>query len=163
MYELVVDKELGKNEKYQQLMPQIQAVIEVENDWIANLANIAAMLKECFGFFWVGFYRRVEEELVLAPFQGSLACTKIALSRGVCGHAATVQKTVIVPNVHEFPRHIACSSLSNSEIVVPLIQNQKTVLILDIDSTNFDDFDETDAKYLEELMTLIGDKHQSFE
>ncbi|MGB1241868.1 MAG: GAF domain-containing protein [Chitinophagales bacterium] len=159
MHELVIDTQIDKGQKYEQLIPQIRAVIEGESDWIANLANIAAMLKECFDFFWVGFYRRVEDELVLGPFQGPLACTRIAMSRGVCGHAASEQKTVIVPNVHEFPGHIACSSLSNSEIVVPLVQNQKTVLILDIDSTNFNDFDDTDTQYLERVMALIEHNH----
>ncbi|MFK7906569.1 MAG: GAF domain-containing protein [Chitinophagales bacterium] len=159
MHELVIDTQINKAQKYEQLVPQIRAVIEIENDWIANLANIAAMLKQCFNFFWVGFYRRVGDELVLAPFQGPLACTRIAMSRGVCGHAASEQKTVIVPNVHEFPGHIACSSLSNSEIVVPLVQNQTTVLILDVDSTDFSDFDDTDALYLEQVMALISDKH----
>ena len=159
MHELVIDTQIDKAQKYEQLVPQIRAVIEGENDWIANLANIAAMLKQCFNFFWVGFYRRVGEELVLAPFQGPLACTRIAMNRGVCGHAASEQKTVIVPNVHEFPGHIACSSLSNSEIVVPLIQNQTTVLILDVDSVNFSDFDDTDAKYLELIVKLIDRNH----
>ncbi|MEZ4888128.1 MAG: GAF domain-containing protein [Chitinophagales bacterium] len=159
MHELVIDTHLDKATKYEQLIPQIEAVIEAESDWIANLANIAAMLKECFDFFWVGFYRRVGEELVLAPFQGPLACTRIAMNRGVCGHAAATQKTVIVPNVHEFPGHIACSSLSNSEIVVPLVQDNKTVLILDVDSTNFNDFDDKDAQYLEKIIQLINSKH----
>ncbi|MGB1242657.1 MAG: GAF domain-containing protein [Chitinophagales bacterium] len=157
MHELIIDKELNREGKYQKLIPQIQSVIEGESDWIANLANIAAMLKECFDFFWVGFYRRVGEELILAPFQGPLACTRIAMNRGVCGHAATKQKTVVVPNVDEFPGHIACSSLSKSEIVVPLIQNKKTVLILDIDSTKLNDFNEIDAQYLEKVMQLIKD------
>ncbi len=159
MHEFVIETQANKAQKYEQLVPQIRAVIEVESDWIANLANIAAMLKECFDFFWVGFYRRVGHELVLAPFQGPLACIRIAMSQGVCGHAASEQKTVIVPNVHEFPGHIACSSLSNSEIVVPLIQNQTTVLVLDVDSTDFNDFDDVDAQYLEQIMRLIDHNH----
>ena len=158
MHELVIDTQLNREEKYRQLIPQIQSVIEDESDWVANLANIAAMLKESFDFFWVGFYRRVGEELVLAPFQGPLACTRIAMHRGVCGYAATKQQTVVVPNVEEFPGHIACSSLSKSEIVVPLVQNGKTILVLDVDSTELNDFDEVDARYLEEIVRLIKEK-----
>ncbi len=157
MHELIIDKQLDREEKYKQLIPQIQAVIEGESDWVANLANIAAMLKECFDFFWIGFYRRVGEELVLAPFQGPLACTRIRMNRGVCGYAATQQETVIVPNVEEFPGHIACSSLSKSEIVVPLIQDGRTVLVLDIDSSRLNDFNRVDAQYLEKIMELIKD------
>ncbi len=160
MHELIMNQKLTKTQKYQQLLPQIKAVIQPESDLIANLANITAMLKGTFGFFWVGFYRLVEEELVLAPFQGPLACTRIALNRGVSGYAATQQQTVIVPNVHEFPGHIACNSLSNSEIVVPLVQNEKTVLVLDVDSIHFNDFDEVDQEYLEQIIELINQQYQ---
>lgn len=163
MYELIIDEKLTKEQKYQQLLPQIKVVIQPESDLIANLANIAAMLKETFGFFWVGFYRLVKGELVLAPFQGPLACTRIALNRGVCGFAATQQQTVIVPNVCEFSGHIACSSLSNSEIVVPLVQNQQTVLVLDVDSIRLNDFNEVDQKYLEQVVELINQQHKKIE
>lgn len=155
MHELTIDTELSKAETYQQLLPQIAAVIAHETDWIANLANVAAMLKEAFGFFWVGFYRRVGEELVLASFQGPLACTRIAMGRGVCGTSAMRKETIVVPDVEEFPGHIACSSLSKSEIVVPLVRANETVLILDVDSTELHDFDEVDAEYLEKVVELL--------
>lgn len=146
-----------RTEKYQQLIPQIEAVIAHENDQIANLANIVAMLKEALGFFWIGFYRHNgQKELVLGPFQGTLACTRIAFGKGVCGTAAAQQQTIIVPNVDLFPGHIACSSLSRSEIVVPLVKNGETNLILDIDSTQLNDFDEIDAHYLQQIIALLA-------
>ena len=123
---------------------------------IANLANITAMLQQTFGFFWVGFYRTINQnELVLGPFQGTLACTRIAFGKGVCGAAAQQQKTIIVPDVDLFEGHIACSSLSRSEIVVPLLHQGKTVLVLDIDSTELNTFDTTDRHYLEQIVGLI--------
>jgi L-methionine (R)-S-oxide reductase len=138
------------------LLPQIQSVIALETDLIANLANITAMLQQTFGFFWVGFYRTVNQnELVLGPFQGTLACTRIAFGKGVCGAAAQQQKTIIVPDVDLFEGHIACSSLSRSEIVVPLLHQGKTVLVLDIDSTELNTFDTTDRHYLEQIVGLI--------
>lgn len=155
MEKIVMDNALDKAAKYEELLPQIAAVIADETDLIANLANITAMLKEVFDFFWVGFYRVVGEELVLGPFQGPLACTRIAFGKGVCGASAIQQQTIIVPNVHEFPGHIACSSLSNSEIVVPLIVSGKTSLVLDVDSTAFNDFDEVDKYGLEKIVGLL--------
>ena len=138
------------------MLPQIQSVIAPETDLIANLANITAMLQQTFGFFWVGFYRTINQnELVLGPFQGTLACTRIAFGKGVCGAAAQQQKTIIVPDVDLFEGHIACSSLSRSEIVVPLLHQGKTVLVLDIDSTELNTFDTTDRHYLEQIVGLI--------
>lgn len=150
---------LTRAQKYELLIPQIKAVIQPETDLIANLANTAALIYHTFNFLWVGFYRLLTpHELVLAPFQGTIACTRIPLHKGVCGHAAATQKTVIVPNVHLFEGHIACSSLSSSEIVVPLVKNNQTVLVLDIDSTQFNDFNETDALYLQQIMELLYHK-----
>lgn len=145
--------------RYQELLPQIQAVILPEKDLIANLANIAAMLKAALGFFWVGFYRMVNDELVLGPFQGPLACTRIPLDKGVCGAAAREQKILIVPDVHAFPGHIACSSLSKSEIVLPLIVGGEVKLVLDIDSDQTDDFSDVDERYLSQIMALISTHH----
>lgn len=149
---ILLTPNLTREERYQELLPQIKAVVEVESDPIANMANASAMLKEAFDFFWVGFYRMQEGELVLGPFQGPLACTRIPLSKGVCGACASQQKTLIVPDVNAFPGHIACSSLSKSEIVVPKVVDGKTTLILDVDSNEYDDFSEVDQKYLEEMM-----------
>ncbi|MEO1415306.1 MAG: GAF domain-containing protein [Bacteroidota bacterium] len=147
-----------KAQRYQELVPQIQSVIEDESDLVANLANVAAMLKEAFDFFWVGFYINREDELVLGPFQGPLACTRIPFSKGVCGAAATEQRTLIVPNVNQFPGHIACSSDSKSEVVVPLVKDGVTQMVLDVDSDLMDDFDTTDAQYLEHIMELLKAK-----
>lgn len=144
---------------YQELLPQIQAVIAPEADLMANLANVAAILKEAFGFFWVGFYRRIDDELVLGPFQGPLACTRIVLDRGVCGAAATRQETVLVPDVEQFPGHIACSSASRSEIVVPLVTLGRTELVLDIDSDQVDDFSPVDQQHLEAIVRLLAEQH----
>lgn len=155
---LILSPALDRETRYRELLPQIAATVAHESDPIANLANIAAMLKEAFGFFWVGFYRVLpenEQELVLGPFQGPMACTRIAFSRGVCGACATQQRTIVVPDVEKFPGHIACSSLSKSEIVVPLIRNGRTLLVLDIDSDTLNDFSEVDAQYLEEMMALL--------
>lgn len=159
--EIVLTEGLSRVERYQELFPQIKAVIEDEPDMTANLANICAMLKEGLNFLWIGFYRKVEskQELVLGPFQGPLACTRIQWGKGVCGTAAKDQTTIIVPNVHEFPGHIACSSLSQSEIVVPLVNQGKTQLVLDIDSASLDDFSTEDAQALEKLMDLIKTHH----
>ena len=144
-----------KEEQYTSLIPQIKAIIEGETDMVANLANIAASLKEQFGWFWVGFYLVKKDELVLGPFQGPVACTRIRKGRGVCGSSWTQEKTLIVPDVEKFPGHIACSSLSRSEIVVPLIHNGEVKGVLDVDSSELDQFDETDQKYLEEIVALI--------
>lgn len=145
----------SKAEQYQSLIPQIQALIEGEPDLVANLANIAAALKEQFGWFWVGFYIVKDRELVVGPFQGPVACTRIRKGRGVCGTAWEKAETIIVPDVEKFPGHIACSSLSKSEIVVPVIRNKNVVAVLDADSTACDDFDTTDQQFLEAIADLI--------
>ena len=145
-----------KAAQYQSLLPQIEALLQGETDLTANLANMAAALKEQFKWFWVGFYLVKQGELVLGPFQGPVACTRIGLGKGVCGAAWAEQKTLIVPDVEAFPGHIACSSLSQSEIVVPLFHNGEVVGVLDVDSEQLDQFDETDALYLEELVKLLN-------
>jgi GAF domain-containing protein len=145
-----------KKEKYTTLFPQIKALIGNETDLVANLANIVAALKETFNFFWVGFYWVKNDELVLSPFQGSIACTRIALGKGVCGSAWYQKKTILVGNVDEFPGHIACSSLSKSEIVVPIIKNELVVGVLDVDSDKLDDFDQEDKTNLEQLCQWIA-------
>lgn len=143
-------------EIYSSLLPQIQALIGDEKDEVANLANIAAALKEAFGFFWVGFYIVRKDELVLGPFQGTIACTRIAKGRGVCGQAWEQQKTLLVPDVDAFPGHIACSSLSKSEVVVPIFKNNSVWGVLDVDSDQLADFDESDVIHLEQLCQWIG-------
>lgn len=144
-----------KQERYEALLPQIKAVIEDENDLIANMANVAAMLHETFGFWWTGFYRVVGEELVLGPFQGPMACTRIKKGRGVCGTAWQQEETQVVPDVDKFPGHIACSSLSRSEIVVPVRQGEDIIAVLDIDSAELNTFDHTDRHYLEEIVSML--------
>jgi L-methionine (R)-S-oxide reductase len=138
-----------KTTQYQSLIPQIKALIEGEPDLIANLANIAAALKEQFGWFWVGFYQVKGDELVLGPFQGPVACTRIRKGRGVCGSSWAEARTLIVPDVEKFPGHIACSSLSRSEIVVPIIRNGNVWGVLDVDSEHLDHFDAIDQEFLE--------------
>lgn len=145
-----------KEEQYQSLLPQIKGLITGEDNLIANLANIAAALKEQFNFFWVGFYLVENNQLVLGPFQGPVACTRIAYNRGVCGTAWAKEETIIVPNVDEFPGHIACSSLSKSEIVIPIFQEGKCIGILDVDSDQLDAFDHVDAKYLQEVLNYLS-------
>lgn len=155
--ELNVNTLGSKEESYQTLVPQIEALISSETDPVANLANIAAAIWETFGFLWIGFYRVEGEELILGPFQGPLACTRIAKGAGVCGTAWAKNTTLIVPNVDEFPGHIACSSASKSEIVVPVLSASGDVLyILDIDSDQLDCFDKIDQKYLEEIAAIIS-------
>ncbi len=144
-----------KTEQYLALLPQINALIETEPDLIANLANSIAALKEQFGWFWIGFYLVKNNELVLGPFQGPVACTRIRKGRGVCGSSWEQAKTLIVPDVEKFPGHIACSSLSKSEIVVPVIRNHEVIAVLDVDSSALDDFDETDKKFLEAIVEMI--------
>lgn len=144
-----------KQERYEALLPQIKAVIEDESDLIANMANLAAMLHETFGFWWTGFYRVVGEELVLGPFQGPMACTRIKKGRGVCGTAWQQEETQVVPDVDKFPGHIACSSLSKSEIVVPVKQGEDIIAVLDIDSAELNTFDHTDRHYLEEIVSML--------
>ena len=145
----------SKAEQYQSIIPQIKGLLEGESDLIANLANIAGALKEQFNWFWVGFYLVKEEQLVLGPFQGPVACTRINKGRGVCGSSWANQCTLIVPDVEKFPGHIACSSLSKSEIVVPILVGGEVAGVLDVDSSDYNSFDETDKKYLEEIVQLI--------
>ena len=144
-----------KQEQYESLFPQIQGLLEGENDLIANLANVCAALKEQFNWFWVGFYLVKDNELVLGPFQGPIACTRIRQGKGVCGTSWEKKQTLIVPDVEAFPGHIACSSLSKSEIVVPVIRNNEVVAVLDVDSEKSDQFDETDQDNLERIIALI--------
>jgi L-methionine (R)-S-oxide reductase len=156
--DLYIPQKASKEEKYQAIIPQIQGLIGSEEDIVANLANISAALKETFGFFWVGFYLDNKKgELVLGPFQGPVACTRIKYDKGVCGHSFTTQSTVIVPDVDQFPGHIACSSASKSEIVVPVRNSSGIVIgVLDVDSDRLDDFDEVDQQYLEEIRDLLS-------
>ena len=146
----------SKEERYALLYKQIAAVTENESDTIANMANVAAMIHATFGFWWTGFYRVVGQELVLGPFQGPLACSRIAYGRGVCGTAWKEQRTQLVPDVEQFPGHIACSSLSKSEIVVPIFQGNEVIGVLDIDSDQLATFDETDRIYLEKMMEILS-------
>ncbi|MBV8978951.1 MAG: GAF domain-containing protein [Alphaproteobacteria bacterium] len=150
----------SRAEIYRALLPQIESLIAEVDDLIANLANIAAVLKQAFGFHWVGFYRTTAPDLLtLGPFQGPLACVTIAFDKGVCGAAARRRQTLIVPDVDAFPGHIACSSLSRSEIVVPLVQEGETRLVLDIDSDKPDDFSAVDQDWLERIVALIARRH----
>ena len=145
----------GKETQYQSIIPQIKALIDPETDLIANLANVSAALKEQFNFFWVGFYLVKSGELVLGPFQGPVACTRIAMGRGVCGASWRQKEALIVPDVDAFPGHIACSSASKSEIVIPVIRNNEVVAVLDVDSEKLDQFDSVDEKYLTEITVLL--------
>ncbi|MFT3844217.1 MAG: GAF domain-containing protein [Lacibacter sp.] len=144
-----------KEEQYTQLIPQIKGLLEGEPDLVANLANVCAALKEQFNWLWIGFYLVKENELVLGPFQGPVACTRIHKGRGVCGTSWAEAKTIIVPDVEKFPGHIACSSLSKSEIVVPLVRNNEVVAVLDVDSKDLNTFDTTDQYFLEQIVSLI--------
>lgn len=145
-----------KQEQYQALLPQIAALLQGETDMLANMANTCAALKEQFGWLWVGFYLVKKDELVLGPFQGPVACTRIAKGRGVCGTAWAAANTLIVPDVEKFPGHIACSSLSKSEIVVPVIKNGVVWAILDVDSSEYHQFDEIDRQFLEQIVALLN-------
>lgn len=147
---------MTKQERYEALLPQIESLVSGEPDVIAKMANVAAVLHEAFGFWWTGFYRVQGDELVLGPFQGPIACTRIPFGRGVCGTAWQRAETIVVPNVHEFAGHIACSSASNSEIVVPLLRAGEVAAVLDIDSKDFNTFDETDKHFLEQIATIIS-------
>lgn len=144
-----------KFNKYQEVYQQIESVITGENDLIANMANTAALLHESFGFLWTGFYLVKDNQLVLGPFQGSVACTRIQFGKGVCGSSWKQKETIIVPDVHHFPGHIACSSRSNSEIVVPLFADNDVYAVLDIDSTGFSTFDDIDKVWLERIAELL--------
>ena len=145
----------GKNEKYELLYKQIAAVVATESDAIANMANVASMLHQTFKFWWTGFYRVVGNELVLGPFQGPMACTRIAKGKGVCGTAWSEGRTQVVEDVDKFPGHIACSSLSRSEIVVPIWRNNEVIGVLDIDSEHLATFDSTDQEWLERIVQLL--------
>lgn len=147
---------MSKEEKYQTVIPQIQALVAGENDDIAKMANVAAVLHETFGFWWTGFYRVIGDELVLGPFQGPVACTHIPYGKGVCGTAWQKRETIIVPDVHQFPGHIACSSASQSEIVVPLFRNDEVFAVLDIDSAALNTFDAIDRQYLEQIAAIYN-------
>jgi GAF domain-containing protein len=144
-----------KSEKYTTIIPQIQALIEGEEDLIANLANITGGLKEQFDWLWVGFYIVKNDELVLGPFQGPVACTRIRKGKGVCGTSWQKAQTIIVPDVEAFPGHIACSSSSKSEIVIPIIRNGQVIAVFDVDSSYFNHFDEVDQHYLEQLLDTV--------
>ncbi len=153
---LSINPTSSKSEKYEALLPQIQALISDEDDLTANLANIASALKYGMDFFWVGFYQVKKGVLVLAPFQGPIACSRIAFGAGVCGTAYVRKQTLIVADVADFEGHIACSSESKSEIVVPIFKGEQVVMVLDVDSDRFNDFDQTDKKYLEQLAQMIA-------
>ena len=155
MAEELIVAQGGKEEKYEVLYRQIEALMEGESDMIANMANVAAMIHSTFHFWWTGFYRVVGEELVLSPFQGDLACSRIKYGRGVCGTAWKSQTTQVVPDVEIFPGHIACSSLSRSEIVVPVWRGGEIVAVLDIDSEHLATFDEVDRLWLEKIVKLF--------
>jgi L-methionine (R)-S-oxide reductase len=155
MAEELVKVEGDKSTKYEGLFPQIKALVGDEKDVIANLANVSAALKEAFGFFWVGFYLVKEGELVLGPFQGPIACTRIQKGKGVCGSSWEQAETIVVEDVEQFPGHIACSSLSKSEIVVPLVKNGEVIGVLDIDSDEIATFDSVDATHLNQLCSWL--------
>lgn len=146
---------MDKTGRYQELYRQIESVVSGETDQIANMANVAALLHEAFGFWWTGFYIVRDNQLVLGPFQGPVACTRIGFGKGVCGTSWERKETIVVPDVHEFPGHIACSSLSQSEIVVPMFRNNEVYAVLDIDSKDLSTFDEIDKDWLERIVTLL--------
>lgn len=153
---LILPQTTDRQSIYDSLVPQIAALIGGETDLVANLANIAAALKEAFGFFWVGFYLKKETQLVLGPFQGPIACTRIAFDKGVCGAAYTRRETILVPDVEQFPGHIACSSASKSEVVVPVFDRDRNVsMVLDVDSDRLNDFSDVDVWGLEQIARLI--------
>jgi L-methionine (R)-S-oxide reductase len=155
---LAVPKTTDRKKIYDEIAPQIEALVAGETDLVANLANITAALKEAFGFFWVGFYLKKENQLILSAFQGPIACTRIDFERGVCGHCYTTRQTVIVPDVEEFPGHIACSSLSKSEIVLPIFDKAGEVFgVLDVDSDKLDDFSPVDAEGLQKIVKIVED------
>lgn len=157
MAEELIQVKGSKVEQYENLIPQLKALVEGEQNRIANLANITAALKETFHFFWVGFYLVEGDELVLGPFQGPIACTRIRKGKGVCGAAWEQKQTLVVPDVDAFPGHIACSSISKSEIVVPILKNGQVVGVLDVDSENYNTFDTNDAHYLNQICQWLSD------
>jgi L-methionine (R)-S-oxide reductase len=153
--ELIISKSTDKKEKYATLIPQVESLIDSETDVIANLSNIAAALRQTMNFFWVGFYLVKGEQLVLGPFQGPIACTRINFGKGVCGTSWKEKRTIVVPDVEAFPGHIACSSASKSEIVVPVFKNNEVTMVLDVDSDKLNDFDDIDQQALEKMMKAI--------
>ena len=159
MSEQIIISGQTKQAKYEALLPQIFALTESESSWIANLANTSAALKETFGFFWVGFYLVDGGQLVLGPFQGPVACTRIAFGKGVCGASWSQERAILVPDVDAFPGHIACSSLSRSEVVLPLMKEGEVIGVLDVDSDQLNEFDEVDVKFLTELCTWLVSLH----
>ena len=155
MAEALIVVAADKADRYKGLLPQIESLVLGETDRIANLSNIAAALRQTFNFFWVGFYFVKNDELVLGPFQGPIACTRIGFGKGVCGTSWKEKRIILVPNVDEFPGHIVCSSDSKSEIVLPVVKNGEVALVLDVDSDKLNDFDETDKEYLQHLVKFI--------
>ena len=155
MSETITVRGISKKEKYESLLPQIKSLVEGEKDFIANISNIVAALKYGMNFFWIGIYFVKDNDLVLGPFQGPVACTRIAFGKGVCGTSWKEKKTIIVEDVEKFPNHISCSSESKSEIVTPILKNKNVWAVLDIDSNMLNDFDETDKFYLEKIVELI--------
>jgi L-methionine (R)-S-oxide reductase len=153
--QLIISASASKEEKYKTLVPQIEALVFGEQDVVANLSNIAAALRQTMNFFWVGFYIVKANELVLGPFQGPIACTRIQYGKGVCGASWKEKKALLVPDVEEFPGHIACSSDSKSEIVLPAFKNNEVALVMDVDSDKLNDFDKTDERYLQQVMSII--------
>lgn len=153
--DILIDKSLSKEQQYQQLIPQIEGLLMGETNSIANLGNIASAIKYAFDFLWVGFYLVEQDELVLGPFQGPPACTRIRKGKGVCGTSWESMQTLVVADVDAFPGHIACSSLSRSEIVIPIIRNNAVIMVLDVDSQYLNNFNETDKIYLEKICSLI--------
>jgi L-methionine (R)-S-oxide reductase len=153
--ELIIPVSADKEERYRSLLPQLEALVADEDDVVANLANISAALRQTMNYFWVGFYLVKRDQLVLGPFQGPIACTRIGFGKGVCGTSWKEKATIVVPNVDDFPGHIACSSASKSEIVLPAFRNGEVALVLDVDSDRVNDFDHIDKKYLEAVMRLI--------
>lgn len=153
--QLIIATSTDKAERYKALIPQIESLVEGEKDVVANLSNTVAALRQTMNFFWVGFYIVKENQLVLGPFQGPIACTRINFGKGVCGASWKEKQTILVPDVEEFPGHIACSSDSKSEIVLPAFKNSEVALVLDVDSDKLNDFDETDRHYLEQVMRIV--------
>jgi L-methionine (R)-S-oxide reductase len=153
--DLIINRDITKEQQYKTLIPQIDALLYGEEDFVANMANVAAALKEQFNWFWVGFYLVKNDELVLAPFQGPVACTRIRKGKGVCGTSWQNNEVLIVPNVDEFPGHIACAAASKSEIVLPLVKNGEVIGVLDVDSEFLDHFDETDKVNLQKVIDIL--------
>ncbi len=157
-FTVALDQSLSKEEQYQNLLSQLEALVNGEQDLIANLANVSAVLKQSFNYLWVGFYLLKNNELILGPFQGPVACTRITLGKGVCGESALKKKSLLVPNVHEFPGHIACSTLSQSELVVPILKGNEVLGVLDIDSEDLNHFDNEDQVFYEKVAHIIAKK-----